>query len=134
MYLFHLLLLIAGGVAAWPETPPNCPLVGNWSNYDHSNSVAVLDVAQSMSWEASHVKVYEVEHKHLQQTVSGRGVTRDHRLIGLILTAKNNTAGLFTVLACYNDELWAMQIPLMKKPAAFTRIFTLTKSPAKSLR
>lgn len=132
MFFLPLLLLIAGGAMAWPETPPNCPLVGNWSNYDQTNTVAVWDVQQAVPREASSVLVYEVEHKHLNETVSGRSFTRDHRLIGLILTAKNETARYFTVLSCYNDELWAMQVPLMKNPAAFTRIFSLTKSPVRS--
>lgn len=132
MYFLPLLLLIAGGAAAWPETPPNCALTGNWSNYDQSNTVAVWDVQEAVPRETSPVKVFEVEHKHLNQTVSGRSFTRDHRLLGLILTAKNATNGLFTVLGCYNDELWAMQVPLMNNPAVFTRIFTLTKSPVRS--
>lgn len=127
MYFFHLLLVMVGGVAAWPEVPPNCPLAGNWSNYDRTNSMAVWDVMKAVPGEVSRVKVYEVVHKHLNGTVSGRSVTRDHRLLGLVLSSRDNATRYFTVLACYNDELWAMQVPLMKDPASFTRIFTLAK-------
>lgn len=132
MYFFHLLLFMIGGAVAWPELPPNCALVGNWTNYDHTNSIAVWDVTKAIPGETSEFKTYGVEQKHLNVTLSGKSFTRDHRLLGLVLTSIDDTRARFTVLACYNDELWVMQVPLTKNPVSFTRIFTLSKDRTSS--
>ena len=129
MYFFYLVPLMVAGVAAWPEQPPNCPLAGNWSNYDQTNSMVVWDVMKGVPEERSDIKVYQVVHKRLNSTVSGRSATRDPKLLGLVLSSEDSVATHFTVLACYDNELWVMQVPLMMDSASFTRIFTLAKLP-----
>lgn len=136
-YQVLVVAVLVGIVAStWPELEPNCDLMGKWTD---AASGEMIHVHQNLPR-----RVFaEVDHQRGTTKLRGRALVLDYdeknasyqkkqrvgRILSLVtepLDPPKQPSSL--TLACYNNRVWALEMPRMEGPLKYTRVFSLGRN------
>lgn len=129
--------VLVGMVAStWPDLEPNCDLIGKWTD---AASGEMIHVHQNLP-----KRVFaDVDHQRGATKLRGRALVLDYDVKNTSSLVKQRVGRILSLvtepinppkqpssltLACYNNRVWALEIPRKEGPLKYTRVFSLGRN------